>query len=434
MSNYAISLKRTSLLLAALAFTAVLMAVNFASFFSARADAAQLTFRSLSLNSSLDGTETSGLADSETNGSNTTHTFSFRMPTAVTVEAVLFKYCTTAIGGCTAPTGMSAEASTLTSETFSTVFANDTTSLQSEDIECVNDVGSDGRANCIGITQATGASEAAAPTTHTIVFGGIRNPTSIGTFFVRISIFGVDDYTSLQHEGTVASATTEGIAITSRVVETLGFSTTANITDDSGASGLGDPGLNCAPLTGSGAMTLGDPDEGTLSIALTYDQYSAFRLYTNAANGVVVAYDGETLRKGTDDIDEIGAAAESINGANIGTEQFGLAVDGVIGGNAAASVESSNDTFDFTFANNTADFNGGPGEVSIAAAYQNGDGLITDPDPEFAFQAGAKRTVATGTAYVDCVTVPVRYAANISALTPAGTYTTTIVYFALPTY
>lgn len=400
MSNYAISLKRTSMLLAALAFTAVLLAANLA-FLGERAGAAQLTSRSLSLASSLDGTETTGAANSETNGADTQHTFTFTMPSAGTVEAVLFKYCTTAIGACTAPTAMSAQASTLTSETFSTVFANDTTSLESEDAECT---GTNGRNNCLGITQATGASESG---THTIVFADIKNPESLGTFFVRISLFSVDDYTTLLHDGTVANSTVEGIAITSRVVETLGFSTEAGTSFDA-------PGANCAPLTGTGALSLGQSPDFTLAINATYDAYSGIRLYTNSANGTVVQYEGATLTKGADNIDAIGGTATA---PSIGTEQFGLAADLTADSGAIANANTTE---------------GGAGQVNITNDYDGGNGTIASGT--FAFVADTKTSIGSSTSYVSCDTYAIQHIANISALTPAGTYTTTIVWFAVPTY
>jgi hypothetical protein len=405
MSNYAISLKRTTLLLLALAFTAVLTVANLSIFSIGRAGAAQLTSRSLSLASSLDGTETTGAADSETNGSNTTHTFTFTMPTDVTVEAILFKYCTTAIGACTMPTDMSAASSTLTSTSFTGTFVNDTTSLQTEDAECSVVANAQGRDNCVGITNATGASEGTGA--ETVVIAGMKNPESIGTFFVRISVFAVDDYTSLQHDGTVASSTTNGIAITSRVVETLGFSTEAG-------TSLDDPSTNCSPLTGTGALSLGQAPDYTLAINATYDAYSAWRLYTNSANGTVVQYEGATLTKGADVIDAIGGTAAA---PVIGSEQFGLAAD------------LTADSAAITYANTTE---GGAGQVNITADYDGGHGTIASGT--FAFVADTKTTLGSSSSYVTCDTYAMQYIANISPLTPAGTYTTTIVYFAVPTY
>ena len=403
MSNYAISLKRTSLLLAALAFTAALLVANL-SIFSARADAAQLTSRSLSLASSLDGTVTTGTQYTETNGSDTEHTFTFTMPSAGNVEAVLLKYCTTAIGTCTAPTNMSAQSSTLFSETFSTAFTNDTTSLETEDAECT---GSNGRNNCLGITQATGASESGA---QTLVFRDIKNPESVGTFFVRIQLYSVDDYTTLLHEGTVASSTTLGIAITTRVVETLGFSTEAGTSFDA-------PGANCAPLTGTGALNLGLAPDYTLAINTTYDAYSGVRLYTNSANGTVVQYEGATLTKGSDSIDAINGGSGTALAPATGTEQFGLAADLTADSGAISNANTTE---------------GGAGQVNITNDYDGGNGTIASGT--FAFVPDVKTSIGQSTAYVTCDTYAIQHIANISALTPAGTYTTTIVWFAVPTY
>jgi hypothetical protein len=402
MSNYAISLKRTSLLLAALAFTAALLVANL-SIFGAQADAAQLTVRSLSLTSSLEGdVGAATAANNETNGADASHTITFDPATGGTIESLRFDFCTTAINACTGPTGLVVNSGTaITTQTnegvtFTNAYAIDGTS----------------DANTLNVDNATGNSFTAG-TGGTIVFtfDDITNPTDVGTFFVRITTYTNDDYTGAVDTGTVASAITTGITITSKVVETLGFSTTA---DDAG-----DPaeGSTCAALTGSGALTLGDVTEGTLSISQAYDEFSAFRLYTNAANGVVVQYEGSTLTKGADNINAAGAGQVA---STVGSEQFGLAVDADGG----------------IFTEDNEGF-GGAGQLTLGANYNGGEGTITNGGTAlFAFVADTKTTMATSTsnAYVDCDTAAVRYIGNISPLTPAGTYTTTIVYFAVPTY
>lgn len=397
MSNYAISLKRTSILLAALAFMSVLFAANFWSVFSMTADAAQFQVRSLDMASSLDGNETTGAANSETNGSDTTHTFQFNVASTTALQAIRFEYCTTAIGACTTPTGV-----------------NHLTNDPTISVQTING-GAWGAAWAEGTHTAaqinlTNTGTGALTAGHTAVFSftGIQNPTSAGTFFVRITSYS-DAFSTVVDQGNVAQSITEGITITSLVVETLGFSTTA---DDAG-----DPaeGASCDPLTGSGALTLGDVTEGTLSISQAYDEFSAFRLYTNSANGVVVQYEGSTLTKGSDNIDAIGGTAAA---SLVGSEQFGLAIDPDGG----------------IFTEDDEGF-GGAGQLALGAQYNDGDGTITSGGTaSFAFVADTKTTIATASSFVDCDTAAVRYIGNISPLTPAGTYTTTIVYFAVPTY
>lgn len=427
MSNYAISLKRTASLAAAMALLAALTLVSFSSFLAQRASAAQLQSRSLTLASSLPGTETTGLANSETNGSDTTHTVAFTLPvTDASMEAIAFHYCTTAIGTCTAPTDLDVSGAVLSVQTddggaFSSAFSIDAGNTD---------------ADFIGITN-TGANVVAA-SDLVFSFTGLENPSTLGTFFVRVHTFTDDtNYeiitTTPDHDGTVASSITTGIAITSRVAETLGFSTTGDSGID-GATGIIAPTGACLALTGSGAITLGDEVEQTLDIAQAYDNYSAFRVYTNASAGVVVQYEGDTLRKSvTEDITEIGAGAVASNLAN---EQFGLAADLTNGTNGAVAVASSSGTADLTNVDQSAALDSGTGgEIDVAAAYEGGAGTITDAGSAlFAFVADTPTTIASSTTYVDCKTVAIRYLANIAPLTEAGTYTTTIVYSAVPTY
>lgn len=414
MSNYAISLKRTSLLLAAMSFTALLLVVNLASFFG-KADAAQLTNRSLTLSSTLPGTETGDLVGgSATNGSDATWTFAFTRPTAAT-DVITFVVCDDPISAtCTMPAGLDV-----------TGAANGTTGEAGVVAEVAGGDTNDFTFNAT--TPGTGA--------VTIVVDNIVNPNEIDAFFVRITTDQGDD-------GVVASAITEGIEITARVKETLGFSTGAII-----AAGVGNPSTTCDPITTTGAIQLGDPTENALDISTSYINYSAFRLYTNAANGVVVTYEGElpTLGGGVynpanDMLDAIGATSTA---SAAGTEQFGLAVDGSIGGNGAAQTTTVNSiaggagNVSTQYVNDDTVFDitqtPAPGILNITANYDDGE------NDNYSFvdsqaNVNAPVQIATSDSYVDCVTVPVKYVANIAPLTPAGTYTTTIVYTAVPTY
>lgn len=439
MSNYAISLKRSSALLAAVAFSAVLLAANFATIFGAKADAAQLTNRKVTLSSTRSGTIAVGSAGTETNGAAAVHTFDFTVPSG-NVGSVLFKYCTNAIGACTRPTNMSMASVTLGGTTgFPGVMSLDNTGLEVVDSDCT---GSDGLNNCIGVV----SSAPGAATTVSAAFNLVRNPDyddtptdpDENTFFVRIIVSSDAAFATDVHDGTVASAITEGIVITARVAETLGFSTTGATLV--GSSGVGDPGATCAALTGSGAITLGDPQDNTLSITSAYDNYSAFRLYTNAANGVVVQYEGDTLRR---TLTSAIAALVTKGDSEVGEEQFGLGVDTANGGNGSAAntvnITSSNTDVDAEYFNDaTALADAGNGPLTIAANYADGyagTGSITDGgDAEFHFAVDAPTNIASATSFTNCKTVAVRYLANISPLTPAGTYTTTIVYSAVPTY
>lgn len=399
-ANYAISLKRSTALLAALTFMAVLSAVNLVSLFSNKVGAAQLSSRSLTLSSTLAGTETGdGTPGSPTNGSSAVHTFEFTTgATGSTATAIELKYCTEAIGTCTMPTGLVTTSATIgsptgvTGLTIDSVATNGTIRLKT---------------GTFGNTTAT-----------TIPMAGIVNPNVVDDFYVRIQTATADTYTTLVDDGTVASAITTGIDITAKVKETLGFSTTGS------SAGMTAPGASCDPLTGSGAIKLGDTD-GALSHTTAYDNYSAFRVFTNAANGLAVQYNADTLTKGPDNIDALTAETASTPGG----EQFGLAVNTAAGSGATVPITSGGGSATFDTSNVTTSANlAANGPLTIDTNY---DGAASDM---FNFAVNTPTSIATSTSFTECKTVAVRYIANISPLTPAGTYTTKVVYSAVPTY
>ncbi len=405
--THTISLKRTSTLLAALLFMAMLTVANFSAWFSAKAGAAQLTSRSLTLSSTLAGdVGTTTPAGSETNGAAAVHTFTFdKSDTAVL--GIQLQYCTDPLSDpCVQPTGIDASAAVITSTALGAISASGTNNAFNR-----------------GFSFASNTAEEDID----IVLTGVVNPTVVGTFFVRIATYSAAGTPflvgNLVDEGNVASAITEGIYITARVKETLGFSTTGAVAVG-GGNGIVAPDATCEPLTGLGVITLGDPTENVLDLTNVYDNYSAFRVYTNALSGISITYEGETLESsGGNDINPRGATAGAIAPGN---EWFGLAVDGTVGGQDNVAINSMTALGDFTNANIAADWGADPGELEIGAQYAGGG--------TYAFVAGTPTPIASSTGYVNCTTVPVKYAAAIEPLTAPGVYTTTVVYTAVPTY
>jgi hypothetical protein len=147
-----------------------------------------------------------------------------------------------------------------------------------------------------------------------------------------------------------------------------------------------------------------------LSFSQAFDAYSYFRVSTNAINGTSLYYSGDTLSVGGESIDAIGTTAAV---SDVGTEQFGLAID---------DTEASH-----SFA-----------ELAATAPYNNGDGVITDAgDAEFAFDTASTTTpveIASATQPIVCDTGAVRYLGNISTVTTPGIYTTTLTYLVTPRY
>ncbi|HEX3568909.1 MAG TPA: hypothetical protein VHT70_04525 [Candidatus Saccharimonadales bacterium] len=383
------------------------------------ANAASLPNRSLSVSSSSLGTITTGNPGSGTNGQKTGETIGFKIGTTGNVGSILLQYCTTPIAGstCTAPTGFTAANIVTPTETgFSANnFTNDTsTDLTGAPWSCTGS--SPGRTNCIALKRTSAASETAS-TAVTIVLGGgtsdyITNPSTTGTFFVRITTYSDTTYGTAVDNGTAASSTAQQISITAKVQEALNFSVGAP------ASGsLPAPGATCAPFTDPGTLTIGDANNG-LSSSQAYDGHSYFRVSTNGINGTKILYSGDTLKSGANSIASIGETSGGTS-STPGTAQFGLGID--------TSDTQSGNGYSFTSLTST-----------ISPAYGLGAGTITPAGTaKFNFNTASLTSpvqIASSAGVISCDTGSVRYLANIATNTPPGIYTTTIDYIAVPTY
>ena len=381
--------------------------------------AGQFSSRKLTQSSQADGntsTDTNGTAvapGAGGNGAKSKHTFNFTIASAANVGSVVFQYCTTPLFGtaCVAPTGM--DASTVTSIQTQTGFSANNFTL---DTSTVANTGtyfgtsacsgsSPFRANCVLIKRASAAAETA--TSVTVAFGNtgtdwIKNPTTTGAFYVRISSFTDTGYSTVNDQGAVAGSVNTAIDITSKVQEKLNFSVGATYSAPTAA---------CTALSGTGSVLLGDTN-GVLDFATQYDQHTYFRLSTNAQNGTTVLYSGDTL-KTPGGASAITAVASGGATTAAGTESFGLGLD-------------SGDAGKHSFTNLTATSPYGAANGTLGTA-------------SFAFNTASVTTpvqvasAASGTT-VTCDTGSVRYVGNIATTTKAGIYKTNINYIAVPTF
>ena len=393
------------------------------------ASASQLTSRKLTLSSSANGTISTDLAGNAVaagsggNGTKAKHTFNFTIPTTGNVGSILIQYCTSPIpvantcdaAGSEIPTGINTD--TIDSATgfptqsgfSSNNFTVDTTTA-SPSGECDSTGTAGSRKNCIMIKRASTASETNGATIS-LGFGGtsgeyITNPTADNsTFFVRISTYSDTGYTTLVDKGSVASSTAQQIDITAKVQEKLNFSVGKTVTA---------PSTTCAAFSDNGALALGDSN-GVLDSGTQYDAHSYFRISTNSVNGAKVYYSGDTLKDGANDIN----ALTSETATNAGSETFGLALD-------SADTQAGSG-YSFT-------------DLSPNAGYNEGNGTIPssgNTTTKFNYTTTAMTTpveIASSTGIVTCDTGSVRYIGNIATNTPAGIYTTTITYIAVPTF
>ncbi|HEX8182552.1 MAG TPA: hypothetical protein VF575_03030 [Candidatus Saccharimonadales bacterium] len=352
------------------------------------------------------------------NGAFARHTFDFSIGTAGTVQSVLLQYCTTPLldTTCVAPTGLNtgtvASVATQSGGGAQPFTLDTTTSVTTGNYFATYPCTS--RAHCITLQRASGTNITAGQAIS-LAFGQgtgtdwIQNPTAVGTFYVRIYTFSNTTYTtaSMIDAAAVAGSVNENIDITAKVQEKLNFSVSAAKNQD--------PGAGCAALTGTGAITLGSG--GVLDTSVAYDNHTYFRLSTNAANGTVVSYTGDTL-KTAGGTNSIAAALATGEQSKVGTSQFGLGID-------------TDDTtlFGHSFTNLVA-----------TSPYAAAAGTITNlGTANFAFNTASMTSpvqiasATTGTT-VACDTGSVRYVANISPVTKPGVYKTTIGYIATPTF
>lgn len=387
-----------------------------------KANAAQLQSRSLTLSSSANGgisTDIAGnaaAAGSGGNGLKTAETYSFTLGTSTaTVGSILIYICDDSplplASTCTTPTGFTAQnVSTVQTQggSFSGAFSVDTTtanaSLPTTDGVC-NGAGTT-RTNCIAVKLASATAQTGTPTL-TLKFGGtgsdyITNPTTDNhTFYARILVFSATNFTGVVDRGSVANSTTQQIDITAKVQEKLNFS--------AGTTYVA-PTASCTAFSDTGALALGDTN-GVLDSSTAYDAHSYFRISTNATNGTVVQYSGDTLKSGSNSI----AALSSETLSSPGSQQFGLGLD------------TANSNHSFTNLTAASGYDEASGNINptVAAKFNFSTGSVTTPVTIASVGAGN---------VVSCDTGDVRYIGNITAATAAGIYTTTITYLAVPTY
>jgi hypothetical protein len=308
---------------------------------------------------------------------------------------------------------------------------NDTCSFSAATVPTVaSPVSSSGTATAIGsgtpvhTVKITGLTMTAGTAYTITISSGITNPTGLGTFYGRILTYptgGAASYTPANTTGGtpvigtptdyggIALSTVSNITVTSKVFETLAF---------------------CVFQTACGtapALTLGDPTTGALSVSASYANSNAqWSLATNAGNGVNVTMTGSTLcRPG-------GTCATGANAYTIpaigttptvstaGSQQFGMCVN-----------------------------KNGSTALTIAAPYidsiNNCTGITTgtyagtskfgfDDNATTGTTSSAGSQVFSSTTDVPSVTGSLTFLGNISAVTAAGVYTTSLNMVATGTF
>ncbi|HSW85435.1 MAG TPA: hypothetical protein VLF79_02365 [Candidatus Saccharimonadales bacterium] len=404
---------------------------------SGHASAATITSRNLLIGS--------GVPSASTN-----YTFSFVPGTTAAIQGLEFQACTTALGTCTAPAGLSfssAGGGTLTGTwTNATAFTVDGTGANS----CI----ASASILCAKRTQAANESGASQ---RGVQFTTITNPNGTScssnncTFFVRITTFSTNTYTggSIVDLGTVASSTTQTLTINATIQEQLTFCVGASTVDDSNTT---TPPL-CASVSGT-SLSLGTLSNANVSVSPVTNVVATggdgnngiAELSTNATNGSTVAYDA-IQQSGTTHLGTLRVAGATCTAGNVNTDQCINAI-----GTGQTTVTAGTEAFGMTIAAinckaTTAyacSFTGGTYKLIRDAAY-DGTGANTYPtdtglvggttNAGYAWdETGTTQTIATSPSVVDKEAMILKFAATPNIVTPTGSYTAKADYVATPTY
>ncbi len=370
---------------------------------ASQADASQITVRSVTLLPSSDG-KTGGSTPSGgagyTIGSNPNEQFKFTIPTTGNVGSIQFLWCQTAsLTPCTstgtnAPTGLDASTATYGTENGVTGFSIRAPSTT---------------ANNIVITRT--AASVSSGTVATIQLNNIKNPSTLGVFYIRILTYvAIDGSGSPVDTGTVAAATANAVQLSGVMPESLQFCVGMTVTAD------------CVTVT-TGTISFGALFSTTTPTYATSQMAAA----TNAAGGYVITMTGAPLTSGTGGspptIPVIGATTKL---PTTGTSEFGLnlAADTAatpLGSGSPASAA-------LTPASNATTLKG-----NVATNYATGGNLATAQYRFFSGETVADSTNG-GAGPTNGQVYTTTYMVNVSPIQTAGTYTTTITYVCTPTF
>lgn len=314
------------------------------------------------------------LSDSRVNATTVTYTINFSSVTTSAIQCIRVKFSDAATAG-SKPTGMTITGTALGgSSNYIPTPASWTATPN-------NTTG------VVDITFATGETPASG-TARTVILTGITNGSVAGTaYFLQFSTYADDDCTTGPVDNaTIAYIYTDGQTVTASIDPTLTFSV-AGV-----ASGQSVNGSTTNVTTTSTTVPFGTITAATNKIAA-----QDLTIATNASGGytVTIRYTG-TFTNGT--------------GGNI-TDHTGT--------NASPTAFSAAGTSSFGYT--TADASLGTG---TAGRFGGGNwaGFTTSPLEVVYSAAAASETVRVG------------FQAGVSGTTPAGAYTTTVIYTATPIY
>jgi hypothetical protein len=431
------------LAIAVLALTAVLPAMV-----PDKAQAAQLSSRKVTI------------SNSKINATDVEFAFSYTIGnTSSTKGGIIYQFCTTPLGTCTLPAGMSVQSATNDAQSgWSNLPGSPFTAhIVSDEGDCT--MATNSYMMCFERDETVATGFTGGAVTHTI--SGITAPNTIQSVYVRISLYTDDDFGSgdrvqsggTNDEGVVAAAFVDQLTVTGRVQERLDFCMAAIDDDDALPGDVG----TCSALSDSG-IDIGTIDNTSIAKAPVEptatngadDDYGIAMVNTNASGGVVVAYYADAATNVTGgDTDELRAFRVlptdcTVGGASTtdqcfisadndadgeiiaaGTERFGMQV---------ACIDGSQGTTD-NLGSVPDKYNNVDNDTTEVADCQKHSGAGSDAGNQFAWNDSATaETVASSATVVDDEIIKLRFAATANATTPTGSYLVLSVFIATPTF
>jgi hypothetical protein len=390
------------------------------------------------------------ISTSAINATDVQHIFNYTVPTNQDIQGIRYDFCTTPLGTCTLPAGMSVQAATHDSQAFS-----EATAFTAHTVTDENDCSMTTNSYMMCFERTDTDAETATAKTHTI--SGITAPNTYLTVYIRIYTYLDNDFQTadLVDEGVVASAYVRQLQVSGRVTERLVFCVGAL------ADGVATPD-DCADIdfpsdtsiaigTIDGADIYTTPVEPTATNG-SNDKYGVAMVNTNASSGVAVTYypmaatnvlsgDTDQLRtfrvlpadcnvdpnNATDRCFESATATKEDWGALTNEERFGMYIP-CIDGYAGTTVTNliANGEYDGT---DDAATEGSSGD---AATCQNDEAAANE---DFAFDiSGTPASLASSSTVVDDEMIKLSFGAIATATTPEGSYLVNVVYIATPTF
>ncbi len=223
------------------------------------------------------------VSDTQPAQTNVTYSFSFTVSGATVLKSFRAQVCTTSSGSCVTPLGFSAASSTLASQP---VGYGDTSGWVNDPVT--------------GSLQIKKTANVAGPSgSQQIVFSNVTNPTNAATYFVRLTTYSDDTYTSVVDTANVAYVVLAAVTVSLTVDPTLTFSVTGLPASTVYKGSLSTSSVCNDTAT---AITFGAP-LSPLSADTNYDCGQTLTTSTNAGSGYQVTLktltSGNVLKNGT---------------------------------------------------------------------------------------------------------------------------------------